>query len=240
MQAFISYSFLDKNIMNKLKNILQTDGIVCYVAEHDENYGGSLPEKLSVNIDNSDILIVILTHNSSSSSTVGQEIGYAKKAGKRIIPLIESGMSLPVMLQGMEYVTFTSSTLDAACKKISRFVFARFSTEIFNKKSSDENIGDTVVVDNDDAMIYEFDLEDGDALVGQISSNRPVNIFIVNNRNRRLFEEEDEFSYEDGIERAKRYTINFYPPRPGTWNVIIQNEESTDAEVDINLTVEST
>lgn len=236
MRAFISYSFHDKEIKNRLKKILESDSIKCYDAAHDEDYGNSLPGKLSSNIDNSDVLIVILTQNSSSSSTVGQEIGYAKKAGKRIIPLIESGISLPVMLQGSEYSTYTLSTLDSACRKISRFILEKFSSNSIEDVIN-ESIDETIVVDSEDAMIYDFDLEDGNTLVGQISANMPINIFIVNNRNLRLFENEDGFNYEDGIERAKRYKINFHPPRPGTWNVIIENEESGDADVDVNLTV---
>ena len=70
MQAFISYSFQDQKIMNKLKTTLLNDGINYYVAAHDENYGDSLSDKLESEIDNSDCVIVILTRNSESSLSI--------------------------------------------------------------------------------------------------------------------------------------------------------------------------
>lgn len=108
--------------MIRLLEILQNNGVTCYVAEHDDNYGESLPDKLSTAIDKSDVVIVILTHNSKSSSSVNQEIGYAKKAGKRIIPLMEKGVSLPVLLQGVEYESFTSDNWIVSCRKILEFI----------------------------------------------------------------------------------------------------------------------
>lgn len=222
--------------MNKVKKALQSNGLKCYVAEHDEDYGSSLPDKLSAAIDNSDVVIVILTQNGSSSSSVNQEIGYAKKAGKRIIPLVESGAPVPILLQGTEQVRFTFNTLDDACKKISRFMNTKLS-KLNDESTSDDSTEETVVIESEASQIYSYDLDEDERLVGQISSDNPINIFIVNNRNLRLFEDDYEFSYEDCIERAKRYKINFQPPRAGTWNVIIENEESDNAEVDVHLDV---
>lgn len=236
LQVFISYSFSDKNVMNKLKNILQDYGFKCYVSQHDEDFGSFLPAKLSNAIDNSDAVIVILTNNSSLSPSVNQEIGYAKSSGKRIIPLLESGVPLPVFLQGTEYVGFSNSTLDQACQKITKFLGTRNfkqDEEAMNIDSTEE----TVVIDGGESQIYSYDLDVDDTLVGQIKSNKPVNVWIVNNRNLRLFEDDYEFSFEDGIERAKKYKFNFQPPRFGTWYIIIENEESDDAEVDVHLDV---
>jgi hypothetical protein len=224
--------------MNRLKKTLQKNGINCYVALHDEDYGGSLSEKLEMAIDESDAVIVILTRNSFSSSSVGSEIGYAKSSGTRIIPLLESGTSLPVFLQGLEYVSFTPATLDQACNKISRFIARKLESEE-DEQEIDESTEETFVLENGEWQVYPYDLSYDDTLVGKISSDRPVNIFIVNNRNLRIFEDEvDEFTYEEGIERAKKFKFSFQPPREGTWNVIIENEESDDAEVEVNLDVE--
>lgn len=236
VQAFISYSFQDKDIMGRLKKTLQNDGIKCYVAQHDEDYGSSLSEKLEKAIDDSDTVIAIVTKNSSSSSSVGSEIGYAKKAGTRIIPFVESGVSVPVMLQGIEYVSFTYSALDSACQRISRFLNKQ-SPKLDYEEMIDDSTEETVVIENGGSQTYSYDLDVDDTLVGQIKSDKPINVFIVNNRNLRLFEDEYEFSYEDGIERAKKYKFNFQPPRFGTWNIIIENEESDDAEVDVYLDV---
>ena len=89
-----------------------------------------------------------------------------------------------------------------------------------------------------DPRAYPYDLLFDDTLVGTINCDIPVNIFIVNNRNLRLLEDDDdEFRYEEGIERAKKFKFRFQPPREGAWNVVIENEESDDAEVDVYLDV---
>ena len=125
-QVFISYSFEDGDIVRQLKNTLQQDGIKCYVAKHDANYGGSIYTKLSSAIDNSKAVIAILTQKGCASPSVNQELGYAKKAGKRIIPLVEKGVNLPVMLQGLEYKKFDRSSLDHTCIKISELLSKYF------------------------------------------------------------------------------------------------------------------
>ena len=236
LQIFISYSFADKDIMNLLKKTLQNHGHQCYVAQHDENFGGSLPKKISNAIDNSDTVIVILTKNGSSSPSVNQEIGYATSSKKRIIPLIESEVLLPVLLQGVEYVGFSNSTLSNACQKIASFLVSGNFKHVDSDESSDST-EETIIVGGIDSQIYSYDLDEDSILLVQIKSDRPVNVFIVNNRNLKLFEEGYEFSHEDGVERAKKYKLNFQPPRAGTWNVIIENEGSDDAEVDVNLAV---
>lgn len=221
--------------MNILKKTLQNNDIKCYVAQHDEDYGSSLSEKLEKAIDNSDTVVVIVTRNSFSSSSVGSEIGYAKKAGTRIIPFVESSVTVPVMLQGIEYVSFTHSALDSACQRVSRFLNKQSSKLDYEEMINDDSTEETVVIENGGSQTYSYDLDIDDTLVGQIKSDKPINVFIVNNRNLRLFEDDNEFSYEDGIERAKKYKFNFQPPRFGTWNIVIENEESDDAEVDVYL-----
>lgn len=240
-QAFISYSFADKKIMNSLKKTLRSEGIDCYVAEHDENYGNSLSAKLSNAIDESGTVIVILTHNGSMSSSVNQEIGYAKKAGKQIIPLVEKGVNLPIMLQGTEYVKFDSENLNSACNKITRFLIRKSTESNYeepNEESDDESIEKTIVLDNEEYEIYPFDLDVGDKLVGKIQSDEPINVYVVNEYGRRLFENDEEFNFQEGGERIKKTKINFQPYKvAGVWNVIIENEENDKVEVQIFLDV---
>ena len=222
--------------MNLLKKILQNHGHQCYVAQHDENFGGSLPKKISNAIDSSDTVIVILTKNGSSSPSVNQEIGYATSSKKRIIPLVESEVSLPVLLQGIEYVGFSNSTLSNACQKIASFLVSGDFKQIDGEENSDST-EETIIVEGGESQIYPYDLDEDNILPVQIKSDKPVNVFIVNNKNLKLFEEDHEFSQEDGVEIAKKYKLNFQPPRAGIWNVIIENEGSDGAEVDVNLAV---
>lgn len=240
-QVFISYSFEDKKIMNNLKKILRSEGIDCYVAEHDEDYGNSLSEKLSNAIDDSEALIVILTQKGSTSGSVNQEIGYAKSGGKKIIPLVEKGVEMPIMLQGTEYVKFSNGNIDTACKKIIKFLNKKF-TETYYEKESDEESEDVseeeiTIIYEGEHKIYSFDIEKGERLVGKIQSDEPINVFVLNNYGLKLFRNSDEFSYQDGGERVKKTKINFKPNKIGTWNVVIENEENEKAEVDVFLNI---
>jgi len=241
LQAFISYSFQDKEIKNKLKKTLESNGIKCYDAAHDEDYGSSLPDKLSRAIDSSDILIALLTHNGSTSTSVSGEIAYAKSSGIRIIPLVESGASVPIFLQGTEQIKFTSDTIDEACQRVARFVITKF-LKTNNDVSSDNSTEETIVIESGEHQIYPYDLEASEKLTGQIVSDIPVNIYIVNHRNLQLLEDDKEFTAEYFTANVKRCKINFRAPIAGLWNVVIQNEEDDeeeyeDAEVNVFLDV---
>lgn len=239
-QVFVSYSFEDNNIMKKLKKTLQSNGIKCYVAEHDENYGNSLSAKLSDAIDDSKAVIVILTKKGSMSLSVGQEIGYAKKARKQVIPLLEKNVDLPVMLQGLEYISFDAKNIDIACDKITKFLTKKFndihkSDYKSDTEYDDETFDESIMLDNGEHQIYSYDLDEDDKIVGKIKSSMPINVFVVSNYGLRLFNSDKEFNFEDGGERIKRIKINFETYKGGSWHVIIENEDSDEAEVDIYL-----
>jgi hypothetical protein len=63
-----------------------------------------LTEKIKNNINNSDAVLVIWTINSHHSDWVNQEIGYAERAGKQIIPLVEKEVKIKGFLEGREYI----------------------------------------------------------------------------------------------------------------------------------------
>lgn len=241
MDVFISYSFQDTEIKDKLKNILQSGGIECYDAVHDEDYGNSLPDKLSKAIDNSNFLVAILTQHGSSSTSVSGEIAYAKRAGKRIIPMVENGVTVPIFLQGTEQIKFTTDTIDATCKRISKFITAHQQNK--DDAESDESIEETVVISSGEYQVYPYEFEENDMLVGEITSDMPVNIYILNHRNFKLFEnDEDSFTAEYFAGNVKKCKIKFPSPRAGAWRLIIQNEEDEyeeypEAEVNVFLDV---
>ena len=226
--------------MRQLKNTLQQDGIECYVAKHDANYGGLIYTKLSSAIDNSKAVIAILTQKGCASPSVNQELGYAKKAGKRIIPLVDKGVNLPVMLQGLEYKKFDRSSLDHTCIEISELV-SRYFPQILDDESevSDDDVTDvTIVLDNEEYEVYLYDLDKGRKIIGEIKSNVPINVFVVRNYGLKRFENDGEFDYEGGGEKVKRIKINFEIPGRGPWYVIIENEEYDEAEIVVYLKVE--
>jgi len=242
LQAFISYSFQDNAIKDKLKKTLQFNDIKCYDAAHDEDYGSFLPDKLSRAIDSSNFLIAILTHSGSSSTSVSGEIAYAKRAGKRIIPLVEEGASVPIFLQGTEQIKFNSNTLDDACQKIVKFIGKKLSEPNQEEIEGHDRIEETIVIENGEYQTYSYDLDENETLIGQIVSDMPVNIFIFNDRNLAFLHDDKMFVPDYQATKILRCKINFHPPGAGTWNVVILLEENDDdepeeADVDVFLHV---
>ncbi|MBI4713428.1 MAG: toll/interleukin-1 receptor domain-containing protein [Planctomycetes bacterium] len=90
-KVFISHSTMDSGIVKALANILSKFGVTPYVADWDLPAGMSLNKGISSEIDKADCIIVLLTHNGIRSKWVHQEIGYARKSAKLIIPLVERG-----------------------------------------------------------------------------------------------------------------------------------------------------
>ncbi len=108
MRAFISHNSLDGEWVAHIKRELTAFGVEAYIYEHDPQPGHPVVEKVQAEIRRSDVVIAFLTKNSAHAPFVHQEIGYAARSGKLVIPLIERGLPSDVlaMLQGLEYVVF--------------------------------------------------------------------------------------------------------------------------------------
>ncbi|RKX40740.1 MAG: hypothetical protein DRP33_06375 [Thermotogae bacterium] len=109
MRVFISHSSKDEKLVESLKKHLEkTFKDVCYfyTAADDPQPGQNLAVKIQKEIEQADVFLVLLTPNSKKSSYVNQEIGYAKKCGKRIIALVMKGTPQEAlgMLAGDEYI----------------------------------------------------------------------------------------------------------------------------------------
>jgi hypothetical protein len=93
-----------------------------YVAERDPQYGIELTEKIKHNIDSADAILVLWTKNSQHSDWVNQEIGYAEKGNKRILPLVEKGVNVKGFLQGLEHVKFDTCDITEAMGDVSDYL----------------------------------------------------------------------------------------------------------------------
>jgi hypothetical protein len=91
-QVFVSHSEADREIVDAIRETTSSLGITVYSYDQDPQPGESLREKLLYEIEESDVVVVILTHSSVSSPAVNQEIGAAVKDGKLVIPIIEKGV----------------------------------------------------------------------------------------------------------------------------------------------------
>jgi len=119
--VFLSHSTKDKDLVDRLTTWIgisqlfqPTLDIRVYIAERAPEYGIRISEKISRNIDRCDCLLAILTMDGASSQWVNQEIGYAMKAGKPIIPIVEEGVEVKGLLADIEYIPFRKDSINDA------------------------------------------------------------------------------------------------------------------------------
>jgi hypothetical protein len=91
-RVFASHSEPDRAIVHAIRDATRPFGITVYSYDQDPQAGESLREKLLYEIEESDVLVAILTRASISSPVVNQEIGAAVNDGKRVIPIVEKGV----------------------------------------------------------------------------------------------------------------------------------------------------
>lgn len=229
-KVFVSYSFDDKDIMEKIVLSLNLRNIGSYVAEHDTQYGKPLTIKIQNAIKNSDALIAVITKDHLSSS-VDQEVGFALNAGIRVIPFVEDGAKIGFMLNDIEQMRFKRGKIEDASDKIAMYI----AKKLKHRKSSEIFINDHILVKEHDDVVYSSNFEKDDAIIGNIESDLPVTIYVVDNQNLEKYYDNEEFDYEIEVEEIDNYSMNFLIPKTRVWNVIIVNSNSKSANVGINM-----
>ncbi|MCL5266748.1 MAG: nucleotide-binding protein [Bacteroidetes bacterium] len=91
MKVFISHSMKDVNLLNALRSIAQTLGIEPLIAEHQFDATNTISQKVENMIQQSDLVLAVLTSDGIGSGFVQQEIGFAH-GRKSLLILVESGL----------------------------------------------------------------------------------------------------------------------------------------------------
>jgi len=104
--VFISHSTKDLDIVYELAKWLRLNGIIVHVAELQTQAGKLLHQKIAGLIELSDCVLAILTVGGARSEWVNQEIGWAKRAGKLVVPIVEEGVEVKGFLASSEYISF--------------------------------------------------------------------------------------------------------------------------------------
>jgi nucleoside 2-deoxyribosyltransferase len=123
-KVFISHSTRDQGLVINLANLLTNLGIKVFVAEWYLSPGERIDKKVFSQIEEADCMIVLLTRNGIRSNWVHREVGYAIRAKKPIIPLVEKGIDSRNLaaLQGKEYIEYDPLQPKQALIRISRYV----------------------------------------------------------------------------------------------------------------------
>ncbi len=85
--VFISYSYDDKAVADKVCQALETADIPCWIAPRDERSGETWASKIVRAIDESRIMVLILSASSNKSKDCTKEVAIAT-SDDRMMPVI--------------------------------------------------------------------------------------------------------------------------------------------------------
>ncbi len=86
-----------------------------------------------------------------------------------------------------------------------------------------------------DYNYYSYDIHEDELLIGTIFSDVTINVYMLDTRNLRYYEDGKEFSGEIEKEYVKKTSIDFVCPKTGKWYLLIDNYNENDAEVNLNI-----
>lgn len=104
-KVFVSYSTLDLEHVDLLKQQLANTSISIFIAEHSVKPGNALTDVISKGIQECDLFVLLWSSNAKDSDWVSQEIGRAHALGKKILPLmLTEGLALPGFISGLKWL----------------------------------------------------------------------------------------------------------------------------------------
>ena len=87
-EIFISYSTIDTTQAETVRNVLEKNGISCWMAPRDIPGGSNYTKEIPIAIRNCKIFVLILSKNAQSSHWVLKELDSAVNCGKVILPFM--------------------------------------------------------------------------------------------------------------------------------------------------------
>lgn len=93
-EVFISYSTKDTTQAETVRNIIESNGVSCWMAPRDIPGGSNYTKEIPVAIRNCKVFVLILSNNSQNSHWVLKELDAAVNNGKIILPFMLENFDL--------------------------------------------------------------------------------------------------------------------------------------------------
>ncbi len=87
-EVFISYSTVDSAAAETVRDVLETNGLSCWMAPRDIPGGSNYTKEIPNAIRGCSVFVLILSHNAQNSHWVLKELDSAVNAGKVILPFM--------------------------------------------------------------------------------------------------------------------------------------------------------
>ena len=120
--VFISYSRVNSDFAVRLAKDLDLAGINAWIDQSDIPTGARWDDTLQTAIDESSVLLVLLSPESTRSQNVKDEVGYAIDNGKRILPVLVRPCIVPLRLRRFQYVDFTKNPYERSLGEIKKLL----------------------------------------------------------------------------------------------------------------------
>ena len=105
-RIFISYATGDENSVKEIYETLsRLEDIEVYIPEHGQNIE-NVGQKIKESLDRSNLVIVLITFNSTNTMWLNQEIGYASGKNMPILSIVEKGIDVEGFLKGQSHIVF--------------------------------------------------------------------------------------------------------------------------------------
>lgn len=91
MRVFVSHSMKDQDLLNDIKIVLEKNGLLLLIAEHNFSIDQTITEKIKGLINSSDIGLLLLTESGVTSGFVREEIGYLEALNIPSLIIYEKG-----------------------------------------------------------------------------------------------------------------------------------------------------
>lgn len=105
------------------------------------------------------------------------------------------------------------------------------------EESSEPKLGDPTRVSEGDYLSFDVDLENGEEVMGEVTSSGDVNVYILNDENLTALDSDQEFWYEAGSEGVRNATLRFTAPEDGKWFLIVENADSKEVTATAKIDV---
>ncbi|MCW4042599.1 MAG: DUF1883 domain-containing protein [Candidatus Bathyarchaeota archaeon] len=86
-----------------------------------------------------------------------------------------------------------------------------------------------------DGYYYELELKRGENLKGEIISDSPIDIYLVDSTNFKKWDKDRTFYHEYCNESVLKTKIDYVVPKKGTWYLIIENNGRKSAKTKVYL-----
>ena len=117
-KVYIAHCEQDEPLAQELSRALWAVELESFSSLYRKALSLSLAERIRFGIRQSDCFIPILTQEGAKSPEVNQEIGLAIGADQFIIPLVETGVELPVLIRHLQPIRFSPDAYQDALGKL--------------------------------------------------------------------------------------------------------------------------